>query len=102
MTEHVLRFLDEAGRIKSWPAKHTLKDAVLGHLATKFEMDRDYTEKEINAIIEQWHTFGDYFLLRRGLVDHHFLSRTRDGARYWREWALEPETSAPPPADTQL
>ena len=89
MSNDIEHFLDDKGRINAWPARHALKKAVLNYLAIKFEMNRDYKEKEVNAIIEQWHTFGDYFLLRRGLVDYHFLSRTRDGARYWREPIVE-------------
>ncbi|MGE5678343.1 MAG: DUF2087 domain-containing protein, partial [Pseudomonadota bacterium] len=56
---------------------------VLAHLAGKFEEGRIYREKEINGIINEWHTFRDYFILRRLLVDYGFLSRTTDGARYW-------------------
>ena len=61
------------------------KLAVLEYLAEKFDKDKDYTEKEVNHIIESWHTFGDYFLLRRGLVDYKLLCRTPDGSRYWQE-----------------
>lgn len=56
---------------------------VLKYLAGKFEEGRIYTEKEINAIINEWHTFGDYFILRRLLVDHGLLGRTANGAEYW-------------------
>jgi Ser/Thr protein kinase RdoA (MazF antagonist) len=36
-------------------------------------------------LIECWHTFGDYFLIRRGLIDNWLLSRTKSGSRYWKE-----------------
>ena len=78
------RFLDPEGKIKQLPLKGEARQAVLTHLAEKFNSDRDYTEKEVNAIIDIWHTFGDYFLLRRELVENQFLCRTRDGARYWK------------------
>jgi len=81
----VSRFLDKEGRIKAWPAKQADKVLVLEHLSEKFEHGRFYTEKEVNALIDRWHTFGDYFLLRRGMVDLHLLSRERNGSRYWRE-----------------
>jgi hypothetical protein len=32
---------------------------MLAYLADKFKAGRDYTGKEVNAIIDEWHTFGD-------------------------------------------
>lgn len=77
-------FLDDLGRVKNWPAKHSMKKAVLEYIASKFEENKFYTEKEVNSIIEEWHTFNDYFIIRRGMVDYKLLSRTRDGSKYWR------------------
>ena len=65
--------LDDEGRIKVWPSKHARKDAAVRYLATKFEPGRVYTEKEVNEIIDRWHTFGDYFLLRRALIEMHLM-----------------------------
>jgi hypothetical protein len=83
------RFIDEEGKIKQLPAKKEPRLVVLSYLAEKFEAGRDYTEKEVNAIIESWHTFGDYFLLRRELIDWELMKRERDGSRYWREKETE-------------
>lgn len=80
----VSNFIDNSGKIENWPAKHILKLKVLEYLIDKFEYNHFYTEKEINSIIESHHTFGDYFLLRRELIEKKLLSRTRDGAKYWR------------------
>ena len=77
-------FIDNSGKIKTWPAKRELKLEILKYLADKFEYNHFYSEKEVNSIIECWHSFGDYFLLRRGLVDSKLLSRTKNGSRYWR------------------
>jgi len=85
MKNDISRFLDENGRIRIWPSKKDMKEAVLGYLAEKFEYQKTYTEKEVNNIIQEWHTFNDYFILRRGLIDCGLLSRTRNGASYWRE-----------------
>jgi len=76
-------FIDDAGRIVQIPAPNRTKLPTLAYLAGKFEEDRIYNEKEVNEIINEWHTFGDYFILRRLLVDYGFLCRTPDGARYW-------------------
>lgn len=85
MSDNILRFLDNEGRIKIWPSKKELKFEILKYLASKFEFGRFYREQEVNNIIKSWHTFNDYFLLRRGLIDCWFLSRTKNGAKYWRE-----------------
>ena len=78
------RFLDSEGKITQLSRKRDVKMALLTYLAEKFERDRTYSEKEVNLICDAWHTFGDYFLLRRELVDHGLLCRTPDGTRYWR------------------
>ena len=82
-------FLDEDGMITRLPQKQSKLLIILSYLAEKFEPGRDYTEKEINSICDIWHTFGDYFVLRRGLIDHSFLCREPDGARYWRPRATQ-------------
>ncbi|GAA0767067.1 hypothetical protein GCM10008908_05650 [Clostridium subterminale] len=82
--EKIDRFIDIEGRIKIWPKKKELKIEVLKYLATKFKYDYSYSEKEVNNIIINWHTFEDYFLLRRGLIDYKFLCRKKDGSEYWR------------------
>ena len=76
-------FLDDEGRIKQWPAASKTKIAVVGYLAGKFDKNRVYNEKEVNEIINEWHTFNDYFLLRRSLIDFKFMGRTRNGTEYW-------------------
>lgn len=90
MKKDISRFLDVNGRIKVLPAKNQMRSEILMHLSAKFEYGRFYTEKEVNGIIENWHTFGDYFLLRRELIDSKLLARTNNGARYWREEQTEP------------
>ena len=77
-------FLDEDGKITQLPAKNKTKQLVLAYLAGKFA-PVTYTEKEVNNIISAWHTFNDYFVLRRELVDNNFLNRTLDGSKYWKE-----------------
>lgn len=80
---NISAFLDCEGRIVQLPAPNRTRIPVLAYLAGKLEEGRIYREKEINGIINEWHTFGDYFILRRLMVDYGFLARTTDGARYW-------------------
>lgn len=77
-------YLNKEGKIKCWPAKREGKHTVVRHLASKFETGRFYTEKEVNRIVEENHVFGDYFLLRRELIEHGYLERLADGSKYWR------------------
>ncbi len=57
---------------------------VLEYLASKFEAGWEYSEKEINAILDQNHTFGDPAMLRRELFMKKLLDRAPDGSRYWK------------------
>lgn len=84
VNEIMLRFLD-GERIKQIPVKAAHKNYVLRYLASKFEPGKDYTEAQVNAVIDQWHTFGDYFILRRELADSGLLRRLPNGLKYWRE-----------------
>jgi hypothetical protein len=79
------RFLDDKQRITVWPSRMEAKKAVIQYIADKFEAGRMYSEKEVNAIIDCWHTFNDYFLIRRSLIDYKYMSRTRNGSCYWKE-----------------
>jgi hypothetical protein len=83
-------FLDDYGRITQLPQKKTFRAATLCYLAEKFASDRDYTEKEVNSICEEWHTFGDYFILRRELINNGLLCREPNGSRYWKPTAFHP------------
>jgi len=86
-------FLDGKGKITQLPKKLKVRLIVLAYLAEKFEIGRDYSEREVNAVCDAWHTFGDFFQLRRELVDYGLLNRERDGTRYWR-----PQTGPDPAA----
>lgn len=76
-------FLDADGRVVAYPTKRSKKVLVLQYLADKFEPGVRYTEKEVNALLGCWHTFGDYCLLRRELYDAFLLEREQDGSCYW-------------------
>lgn len=84
ITIPIAPFLDEQGRVIALPKKKVKLAAVLEYLAQKFEPGRTYTEKEVNEICLAWHTFNDYFLVRRSLVEAKLLLRKPDGSSYWR------------------
>lgn len=78
------RFLDEDGKLKQFPTKRAMKELACAWLADNFDYDRQYTEKDVNTILDQVHSFGDYFLLRREMVESGWLQRLPDGSRYWK------------------
>jgi len=77
-------FLDRAGRLISYPAKHKKKLIALWYLAGKIEADRQYTESEINTVLDEWTLFHDPATLRRELYNKRLLHRTTDCRRYWK------------------
>lgn len=84
---NIKRFLDASGKIVQLPQNRKVRQKLLEYLAEKFEPDCNYTERDINDICNQWHTFGDFFLLRRELVDNGLLCRELDCSRYWKNQA---------------
>lgn len=79
-------YLDDEGRVTRWPTRRNKaagQTLILEYLATKFEAGRTYTEKEVNAILNQFHTFEDWALLRRELFENGYLNREKDGSTYW-------------------
>lgn len=81
--ETILRnFLDERKRLIAFPAKRKMKIYALVYLSGKFEANRDYTEREVNALLLEWDTFSDPATLRRELYDYCFIDRSVDGRTY--------------------
>ena len=68
--------------ITRWHKKQSDKQLVIEFLSTKFEFENKYAEKEINKIIDQFHSFEDIALLRRELICRKYLSRLDDGSEY--------------------
>ena len=92
LVQELRNFLDSEGRLTKYPAKLRLKILSLYYLSSKIIPHVRYTEREINEIIRQWHTFEDWALLRRDMFDRGLLERERNGATYWLAETL-PELS---------
>ncbi len=75
-------FLDGEGRLISFPAKHKKKLTALWYLAGKIEANRQYTESEINTLLDEWTLFHDPATLRRELYNKRLLNRTTDCSSY--------------------
>ena len=76
---------DEAKRLVRLPNKLSVQQMTMWALWTRFAVRRQYTEKEVNAVINAFHVFGDQATLRRELVNMQLLGRTSDCSRYWKE-----------------
>lgn len=85
-------YLDEEERLKEWPSKRNKgksQQLALEYMASKFYPDIKYSEKEVNALLNKYHTFNDPALLRREMVERKLLARMRDGSAYWRPTVSE-------------
>ncbi|MEO5988238.1 MAG: DUF2087 domain-containing protein [Candidatus Eisenbacteria bacterium] len=82
-------FIDEDGRLNRWPSRRKVQRMAATLLATRFEPGREYSEREVNFLLIEGHTFGDWAIIRRSLVDWHYLDRESDGSRY----RLRPDAS---------
>lgn len=70
------------GTIKALPPQPGKLKVLLDYLVQAFSPGVNYSEKEVNTILRQFHV--DVSGLRRDLVDAGLLGRERDGSRYWR------------------
>jgi hypothetical protein len=85
--EELKNYLDEQERVTEWPSKRNkgkFQLLVLQYLASKLAPGATYTEKEVNTLLNQYHTFNDSALLRREMVERRLIERLRDGSAYWR------------------
>lgn len=78
-------YLDEEGRFNKFPGKKQKKKQalMLEALASKFDLNKKYTEIEVNDILNQYHSFNDPATLRRLMFGTKLLDRTLDGRSYW-------------------
>lgn len=80
-----LQQFDAHGRLVRLNAKLSVQQMAVWALWTRFAARRSYTEKEVNALLNAHHTFGDPASLRREMVEMGLLGRLPDCSRYWKE-----------------
>jgi hypothetical protein len=73
---------DDQGRLMRWPNKYSVQRLAMWVLWMQFEHRRVYSEREVNRVLNAWHTFGDYATLRRELINDRLLTRKADGSEY--------------------
>jgi hypothetical protein len=71
------------------PRKSRDRHILLKSVALLLDKTQEYSEVEINQELQGWLTdVGrsielDHVELRRRLIDHEYLGRSKDGSRYW-------------------
>ena len=76
--------INEFDEIIRWPKKQSDKTYIIKFLSSKFECGIQYSEKDVNVIINRYHSFNDVPLLRRELISRQYLARKDDGSKYWK------------------
>ncbi|TDN92989.1 DUF2087 domain-containing protein [Microbacterium sp. BK668] len=77
------RYLDASGRIDRYPVRDADRRELLIWVADQaFDDDDVLTEKEVNERLAPF--TADVAVLRRYLVDHELIERTRSGSEYAR------------------
>jgi len=79
------KLINEFDKIIRWPKKPSDKEIVINWLSNKFNVKIKYSEKEVNEILDRYHSFNDIPLLRRELISRKYLLRKDDGSQYWKE-----------------
>ncbi|MEX3744173.1 MULTISPECIES: DUF2087 domain-containing protein [Lysinibacillus] len=64
-----------------FPKREKQKIVILRAITKLFDEAKQYSEKELNAIIQP--IYEDYVLIRRYLIEYGFIDRTDDGSAYW-------------------
>lgn len=78
--EKVVRNFMREGRFPELPAQRKKRRYILQHILEKFELNRVYTEEEVNQIILPYH--DDFCFVRREFIVEKMMTR-KDG-RYMR------------------
>lgn len=86
LQESLKGYYNEEGQFDRLPGKRQKQKQalMLEALASYFDKDRRYTEREVNHILNKHHTFNDPASLRRLMLGMKLLDRTLDGKVYWR------------------
>ncbi len=77
----IQKYFTEDGELSKFPKKEKEKIIVLIKIMESFEHGVQYTEKDVNAVLEK--KYNDYVLIRRYLIEYGFIDRKRDGSYYW-------------------
>ncbi|PGZ61996.1 transcriptional regulator [Bacillus cereus] len=85
----IRNFFDKEDRLKAIPSQKKKKLVLLEHLVSKLNAENQYTEKEMNTFIKQYHK--DFCTIRREFIVHGFMDREDNmyqinGREVWTKW----------------
>lgn len=81
----LLACFDTDGRLTRMPLKFAAQQLALWAMWVRFPAQREMNERDVNEILNRFHTFGDPATLRREMVTAGMLWRTQDCSRYRKE-----------------
>ena len=71
--EKVINSFFKYDKLEEIPVQHKKRQIVLEKIVESFEIGREYTEKEVNLIIADFH--DDFCTIRRDLIGFNFMER---------------------------
>lgn len=80
-SEKVIKKYIVDGILTEFPTKEKRKLAILRYIMKKFDLEKKYSEKEVNEVIKA--IYHDYVTGRRYLIEYGFMDRKKDGSEYW-------------------
>lgn len=84
LVQRAARYFDEAGRLAIWPARTNLQNLCMWGLWSRIPAGQVLHEREVNALLNSLHLFGDPAILRRTLCQIGLMTRPRDCRDYRR------------------
>ena len=69
----VIKAFFKYGKLKTIPAQRKKREIILQEICKAFERERNYTEKEVNLIIADFH--DDFAWLRRSMIEFGLMTR---------------------------
>ena len=77
--KEVLSHFFKYGKLTQLPSQRKKREIVLGEIAKRFEKKRKYDEKEVNAILHEFH--DDHCTVRREMIAFGIMAREKE--MYW-------------------
>lgn len=91
--ERVANHFDDEGVMIRWPSKASQQQLCLWVLWSRLPAGVVLTERQVNDLLREAHSFGDHALLRRELFGAGLVSRTPD-CREYRKIGRQPPPDA--------
>lgn len=84
LVERTVNLFDPEGRLTIWPSRRAVQDLSLWAFWARLPAERRLPEKDVNAVLNAAHLFGDAAILRRTMVTLGMVTREKDGSDYLR------------------